>query len=92
MTEVKSYVERELNAEQKTRLHRLVNLIDGFQSELSLEVLASVDYILASHPGYGEKEILNEIQSWSERKSKLIKEEYVGIAYSHLKSYSNSFA
>lgn len=92
LTEVKSYVERELNAEQKTRLHRLVNLIDGFQSELSLEVLASVDYILASHPGYGEKEILNEIQSWSERKSKLIKEEYVGIAYSHLKSYSNSFA
>jgi len=91
LTEVKTYIDRELNPEQKTRLQRLVNLIDGFQSELSLEILASVDFILAQHPGYCEKEVLSEIQKWSERKSKLIKEEYVGIAYSHLKSYSNSF-
>ena len=92
LTEVKGYIDKELNAEQKTRLRRLVNLIDGFQSELSLEILASVDFILAQHPGYTQKEVLNEIQRWSERKSKLIKEEYIDIAYSHLKSYSNSFA
>jgi hypothetical protein len=92
LDEVKGYIDKELNAEQKARLQRLVMLIDGFQSELSLEILASVDFILARHPGFGEKEVLNEIQRWSERKSKLIKEEYVDIAYSHLKSYSNSFA
>jgi O-acetyl-ADP-ribose deacetylase (regulator of RNase III) len=91
LTEVKTYVDKELNAEQKTRLQSLVNLIDGFQSELSLEILATVDFILAQHPGYREKEVLAEIQRWSERKSNLIKEEYVEIAYSHLKSYSNSF-
>lgn len=91
-TEVKSYVDRELNSEQKARLQRLVNLIDGFQSELSLEILASVDFILAQHPYYCEKEVLAEIQRWSERKSKLIKEEYVDIAFSHLKSYANLFA
>ena len=92
LSEVKGYIDKELNAEQKTRLKRLVNLIDGFQSELSLEILASVDFILAQHPAYTQKEVLNEIQRWSERKSKLIKEEYIDIAYSHLKSYSNSFA
>jgi|SRR6185503_10217368 hypothetical protein len=73
LSEVKSYIDKELNPEQKTRLKRLINLIDGFQSELSLEILASVDFILAQHQGYTQKEVLNEIQRWSERKSKLIK-------------------
>lgn len=92
LTEVKNYVDRELNAEQKTRLQRLVNLIDGFQSELSLEILASVDFILSQYPGYTQEKVFSEIQTWSERKRKLIKKEYVDIAYSHLKCYSNSFA
>lgn len=91
LDEVKNYIDKELNPEQKDRLRRLVKLIDGFQSELSLEILASVDFILSEHPAFTEEEAHVAIQNWSERKNKLIKKEYVGIAYSHLKSYSDSF-
>ena len=91
LEEVKSYIDKELNPEQKNRLQKLVNLIDGFQSELSLEILASVDFILSKKPDLTQDEVLAEIQTWSKRKSQLIKKEYVDIAYSHLKTYSNSF-
>ncbi len=91
LSEVQSFINEELSAAQKERLQQLITLIDGFQSELSLEILASVDFILSRHPRFTEDEVLKEVQSWNERKSRLIKKEYVDIAYSHLKSYSNSF-
>jgi O-acetyl-ADP-ribose deacetylase (regulator of RNase III) len=42
--EVSDYVKKELTTEQRNRLSNLVKLIDGFQSALSLEVLATVDF------------------------------------------------
>ncbi len=43
--EVSDYVRKELSSEQRTRLSNLVKLIDGFQSALALEILASVDFV-----------------------------------------------
>lgn len=48
--EVKTYIDTKLDSTQKDRLKRLTELIDGFQSELSLEVLATVDFILSKYP------------------------------------------
>lgn len=90
--EVSSYINKNLSAEEKQRIAQLTELLDGFQSELSLEILASVDYILGEYPSYSEGQVFTAIQQWSERKSKLIKEEYVAIAYNHLKNYSDSFS
>ncbi len=91
LPEVKQYIAEHLDSLQKQRLESLMSLIDGFQSELSLEVLASVDFILEEHSGYTNEQVYEAIQQWSERKSKMIKKEYVAIAYNHLKKYSQSF-
>ncbi|WP_217605539.1 macro domain-containing protein [Chitinophaga sp. GbtcB8] len=87
--EVENYVQTQLTSEQKDRLKQLLQLIDGFQSELSLEVLASVAYILCRNPAYTPAAVFQEIQQWNERKSELIRKEHVDIAYNHLKAHRN---
>ncbi|MFQ5630524.1 MAG: macro domain-containing protein [bacterium] len=84
--EVSEYIKKELSQEQRNRLKNLIKLIDGFQSALSLEVLASVDYVLRDKPGIQQHEVVQVIQDWSERKSKLIQGKHVKIALQHLDS------
>lgn len=89
LKEVSEYVKKELSAEQRTRLSNLVKLIDGFQSALSLEILATVDYVRKDKPGITQEDITKTIHNWSDRKRKLFQEKYIQIAASHLQDYSN---
>jgi O-acetyl-ADP-ribose deacetylase (regulator of RNase III)/uncharacterized protein YwgA len=85
--EVKEYVDKQLNAAEASRLNNLVQLINGFTSELSLEILSTTAYILDANPNFSFEEVLNAIGEWSIRKRKLFKEEYVRVAYEHLMKY-----
>lgn len=87
--EVSDYIKKELSAEQRTRLSNLVKLIDGFQSALSLEILATVDFVRKDKPGMNPEDIVKTIHNWSDRKSKLFQEKYIRIAANHLHEYSN---
>lgn len=90
--EVKAYIQLELSPEQRTRLHNVLQLINGFESAFSLELLATVDYLMAEKRERPTNDILNEIKMWSERKTKMFRSEYVEIAQKHLSNYtSNSF-
>lgn len=89
LKEVSEYVKKELSAEQRSRLSDLVKLIDGFQSALSLEILATVDFIIKNNPGIPQEDIIHTIHSWSDRKRHLFREKYIQIAINHLKAYSN---
>lgn len=84
--EVSGYIQKEITKDQRSRLENLITLIDGFQSALSLEALASVDYVIREKPGIQQKEVLRIIQNWSDRKRKLIQEAHVKIALQHLLS------
>jgi O-acetyl-ADP-ribose deacetylase (regulator of RNase III) len=88
-SEVKHYVEKDLEPQDADRLKNLIYLIDGFSSELSLEILATTDFILKDNPSLTLEGVMNAI--WSNRKKELFKEEYVSIAYNHLMNYSKSF-
>ncbi len=87
LEEVEAYLERELSAEQYYRLDSLVWFIQGFQSTYSLEVLATVDYILQDRPDASVPEVLEKAQAWSKRKTNLLKPEYVQKAMAHLERY-----
>jgi O-acetyl-ADP-ribose deacetylase (regulator of RNase III) len=89
--EVNNYIQTELQPEERTRLQSLINLLDGFQSELSLEILASVDYLLQQNPGYSLNDVITSVESWTSRKKKLFRKEYVTIAYDHLIKYRQIF-
>ncbi|MGI8634953.1 MAG: type II toxin-antitoxin system antitoxin DNA ADP-ribosyl glycohydrolase DarG [Segetibacter sp.] len=90
--EVKRYVEKELKPEDYHRLNNLLKLINGFTSELSLEILATADFILQQNPSASLEDVNIAISQWNKRKSELFKKEYVAIAYQHLNSYRNSYA
>lgn len=90
--EVKDYVKREFSAEQKARLSNLVKLIGGFESTLSLEVLATVDFVKKQNPGISQEGITEEIRKWSDRKHKLFHPKYIEIATKQLADYSNDFS
>lgn len=89
LDELKDYVRKEFSAEQRSRLSNLVKLIDGFESALSLEILATVDFIKKENPGIDRDGIVTKIYSWSDRKRKLFLPKYIDIAADHLSEYSN---
>jgi len=83
--EVKHYVENTLPQASRIRLEQLVTLVSGFQSTLSLEVLATVDYVRKENPGISLEDTIQKVWEWSARKKSLFKERYIQIAYEHLK-------
>lgn len=87
--EINDFVEKNLEFEEKERLNNLVQLINGFASELSLEILATVAFILEQHPSYSFEQVMESVAKWSDRKKKLFKESYVKTAYDHLLNYRN---
>lgn len=83
--EVKQYVDTTLPQASRGRLEQLVALVSGFQSTLSLEVLATVDYVCKENPGISLEDTIQKVWEWSDRKKSLFKERYIQIAYDHLK-------
>jgi O-acetyl-ADP-ribose deacetylase (regulator of RNase III) len=92
LNEVQQFIKKELKPEQNQRLNNLVRLIDGFQSALSLEVLATVDFVKKTKATSDENEIIKSIQDWSTRKRDLFQEKYIRIAINHLNAYSTEIS
>jgi O-acetyl-ADP-ribose deacetylase (regulator of RNase III) len=87
--EIEEYIQKNLNFEQKERLGKLFEVIKGYETALSLEVLSSVDYFRRNRPGLNNEELTRLIQDQSDRKQKIINKEYVDLAVNHLTDYSH---
>jgi O-acetyl-ADP-ribose deacetylase (regulator of RNase III) len=87
--EIKQYVQKNLSQEQKQRLDNLLVLISGFESALSLEVLASIDF-LTQKEKLSLSEITEKLHNWSERKQRLFNAYHIQVAYQHLDNYKQS--
>jgi len=90
-TEVSTYIRQSLDSTQRERLKNLIKLIDGFQSALALEVLASVDFIRKENPNISKQEAIKKIREWNQRKKILFSENSISVAYDHLENYKNTF-
>lgn len=88
--EVSDYVNKQLNFEEAQRVKNLIKFLAGFTSELSLEILATVDFILVQHPKYSLDDVMNAIADWNIRKKELFKREHVLSAYEYLRNYSST--
>lgn len=88
--EIKVYIDKELTTEHKQRLKNLTDLISGFQSAMSLEILATVDFVKKENPGIKKEEVIQTVQNWSDRKRKIFQEKYINTAISHLNDYSQN--
>jgi hypothetical protein len=87
--EVKDYVNKKLDFQDAERVKSLIWFLSGFTSELSLEILATVDYVLNEQPGLSLDGVMENIASWNVRKGSLFKREYVKASYDYLKSYQS---
>lgn len=76
----------------KEKYYELLEFIKGFETPFSLELLATVDWILKEHPHYSAEEAYDDIQHWTKRKAQLIDPYHVQIAYQHLDKYKNQLA
>lgn len=85
--EVEKYINTNLNSDQKQRLESLFNIIDGFETTLSLEILSSAHFLLSENPKLTEDQLFEKIQDWNERKKNLVTKEYINIAMEHLQNY-----
>lgn len=87
--EVDNYVNNHLPFEEKQRLKNLILFLSVYSSELSLEILSSVDYILQDNPNYSVDQVMDSIIKWNSRKRELFKREYVQSSYEYLKQSNN---
>jgi len=89
--EVEKYVNTNLNSDQKQRLESIFNIIDGFETTLSLEILSSAHFLLSENPKLTEDQLIEKIHDWNERKKNLVTKEYINIAMEHLNNYGSKF-
>jgi O-acetyl-ADP-ribose deacetylase (regulator of RNase III) len=86
--DIKDYVNKDLSFEDAQRLKSIIQFLAGFTSELSLEILATVDFVIAQNPQYNIDDVMKVIANWNMRKKELFKREYVQASYEYLKNYS----
>lgn len=87
--DIQQYVNKELAFEDAQRVKSLIRFLAGFTSELSLEILATVDFIVSQNPKYNIDDVMESIAHWNMRKKELFKREYVQASYDYLKNYSS---
>lgn len=84
--EVINYIDN-LEEDQKIAYYKLLAFIKGFETPFSLELLGSVDWVLTEDASLTSAEVLEDIQQWTKRKKKLMKQNHIEVAYQHLMEY-----
>jgi hypothetical protein len=75
----------ERNPEDLARIDTLLNLVDGFETPYSLELLATVHFAAIQPPPTGDASVLaDRVAGWSLRKARLFTEAHVRIAANRL--------
>jgi hypothetical protein len=90
--EITAYLAEHLSQEQRTHFANLEAFIEGFETELALELLATVDWVLQKNPAATVQDTLHTIHEWSERKQLNFPEDFVQIAYDHILEWRHHFA
>jgi O-acetyl-ADP-ribose deacetylase (regulator of RNase III) len=90
--EIEAHLKDNLSETEKKRLSLVSELIEGYQSPYAVELLASVDFILAAHPKASPEEVRQSIAGWSNRKSKMFQTWQIETAIKHLKTFEGLYA
>lgn len=72
--------------ETRARIDRVLDLIEGFESAYSLELLATVHWLIAHERAHDLEAVVAAVQSWSPRKGRMFTPEHIRIALEALES------
>jgi hypothetical protein len=77
--------EESATIEQKERVQRVFNLIEGFESPYGMELLASVHWVVAREGTPNDlAAIIHAVHQWSDRKRISMKPEHIEVAWKRL--------
>jgi O-acetyl-ADP-ribose deacetylase (regulator of RNase III) len=73
----------ETNSETRSRLDKVADLVEGFESPFGLELLATVHWIASNEDARSMEEIIRMTYAWNERKRQFTKRQ-IGLAFTVL--------
>lgn len=87
--EVMDYIEKNCSQDEKDRLQKIYDIIDGFESPFGVELLASVDWILDKNKNLSanKDEVFIQLKKWNKRKADSFNDLQVETALDRLKAY-----
>lgn len=91
--EISECIKINCTVEQKERLKKVSDLIEGFESPLGMELLATVDFIINKNRDTidNDQRLIDEVQKWSKRKKELLKPQFIKIAHERLISFKGLY-
>ena len=77
----------EHHSNSKSRLLRVSQLIEGFETPYGMELLSSVHWLACypSKPAKNAKDAVDDVRKWSDRKRNMFHEKHINIAWDRLK-------
>lgn len=87
---VLEFVEANCTNEQKQRLNSVYKLIEGFESPLGMELLATVDYVAFYEldKSFNIGELISKIHNWTPRKKNLLNTRFITVASGRLDEFT----
>lgn len=67
-----------------TRIQRVVDLINGFETPYGLELLATVHWVVTNERAADFTEVVAKVHAWNERKKRVMAPTHLQIAYNRL--------
>lgn len=87
LDEAENFIRQQPHASLAERIHRVGELIDGFQSSYGMELLASVHWVATHEPNVDSVDAATRaIHQWNPRKKSLMSPAHVSIAWNRLHS------
>ncbi|MFN0204662.1 MAG: Appr-1-p processing protein, partial [Bacteroidia bacterium] len=88
--EVNQFLDKPENANYKNIAKKTKLFLAGFYSSFGLELLSTVDFIISEKKADTKENIIQELESWSDRKKTLFTNpKFVQIALNNLKLHLN---
>ena len=85
---VREIMDSELKPEEKERLEKLSNLIEGFESPFGLELLATVHWAKKEIGDHSTADaVKNYISNWSQRKKEMMTPEQIAAGHERVNSF-----
>ncbi len=83
LTEAKRFLSS-TDSSTQSRIARVAELIEGFQSPYGMELLASVHWVAKQEGATNEEQALEKIQDWNERKKQIMPASHITSAWNQL--------
>lgn len=95
LEEINDFIERKCSAEEKSRLEKVKELMDGYESPFGLELLATLDWIIKEECKsiLPNPEVLQEkLKEWSDRKFSSFSISHIATALNRLAEFKTELA